>query len=90
MDIKVFLAAFWAILLAELADKTQLAGITMSATTGKPFTVWLGSVAAFSIASAVSVTLGMLLNRYIKPEFIRYFGGIVFIVMGTLILFKKI
>ncbi|MFH1957254.1 MAG: TMEM165/GDT1 family protein [bacterium] len=47
MDLKVFIATFRAIFLAELADKTQLVGIGMTAKTGKPLTVWLGSVSAY-------------------------------------------
>lgn len=39
MDWKIFLATFSAIFLAELADKTQLVGIGMSAKSGKPLTV---------------------------------------------------
>lgn len=38
MNLKIFLATFGAIFLAELADKTQFVGIGMTAKTG----VWLG------------------------------------------------
>jgi putative Ca2+/H+ antiporter (TMEM165/GDT1 family) len=36
MDWKVFFVTFGAVFLAELADKTQLVGVGMSAKTGKP------------------------------------------------------
>jgi len=90
MNLKVFIATFWAIFVAELADKTQLVGMSMAAKTGKPISVWLGSVSAYVIVTIISVLLGVLLSKYIKPEVIRYSGGIIFIIIGILILFDKI
>ncbi len=90
MSLKVFIATFWAIFIAELADKTQLVGISMAARTGKPITVWLGSVSAYIVVTIISVLLGALLSKYIKPEVIRYSGGAIFIVIGILILLNKI
>jgi putative Ca2+/H+ antiporter (TMEM165/GDT1 family) len=90
MNLKVFIATFWAIFVAELADKTQLVGMSMAAKTGKPISVWLGSVSAYVIVTIISVLLGALLSKYIKPEVIRYSGGIIFIIIGILILFDKI
>jgi len=90
VDLKVFFATFGAIFFAELADKTQLVGIGMSAKSGKPLSVWLGSVAAYIIATALSVAIGALLSKYIKPEFIRFAGASVFIVIGILMLGGKL
>ncbi|MFO7980702.1 MAG: TMEM165/GDT1 family protein [Candidatus Aminicenantes bacterium] len=90
MNLKVFIATFWAIFIAELADKTQLVGIGMAARTGKPISVWLGSVSAYIVVTVISVLIGTLLSKYIKPEIIRYSGGAIFIVIGVLILFNKI
>ena len=90
MNLKIFIATFWAIFVAELADKTQLVGMSMAAKTGKPISVWLGSVSAYVIVTIISVLLGALLSKYIKPEVIRYSGGIIFIIIGILILFDKI
>lgn len=90
MDWKVALAAFAAVFLAELADKTQLVGIGMSAKTGKPLSVWLGSVSAYIIVTAVSVLAGSILAKYIKPEFIRYAGAFLFVSIGLLMFWGKI
>ncbi len=89
MDWKVFAATFGAVFFAELADKTQVVGICMAAKTGKPLSVWLGSVIAYIIVTAVSVLLGALLTRFIKPEFIRYIAGVLFVIMGILMLSGK-
>ena len=90
MDWKVFLATFGAVFLAELADKTQLVGIGMSAKSGKPLSVWLGSISAYVIVTLLSVLLGATVGKYLKPELIRYGGAVLFIVIGALILFKFI
>ena len=90
MDWKVFIATFGAVFFAELADKTQLVGIGMAAKTGKPISVWLGSVSAYIIVTIISVFLGVMLAKFIKPELIRYIGASLFIVIGALMLLKVI
>jgi len=90
MDWKIFFATFSAIFFAELADKTQLVGMGISAKTGKIFTVWAGSAAAYMVVTAVSVLAGAALGRYIKPEFIRYTGAVLFIIIGVLMLLDRI
>ena len=53
MDWKIFLVTFGSIFLAELADKTQLVGITISAKSGRPLTVWAASALRASAAPFV-------------------------------------
>ncbi len=90
MDWKVFFMTFTAVFLAELADKTQLVGIGMTAKTGKPLSVWLGSVSAYIIVTVFSVLIGVILGRYLKPELIRYLGASLFVIIGLLMFFKVI
>ena len=90
MDWKVFLATFGAVFFAELADKTQLVGIGMAAKTGKPVSVWVGSVSAYVIVTVISVLLGAILAKFIRPEMIRYIGASLFIIIGFLMLFRAI
>ena len=90
MDWKIFLATFSAIFVAELADKTQLVGIGMTAKSGKPLSVWVGSVSAYMVVTILSVLIGAMLGKYIKPELVRYSGASVFVVIGLLMFFGKI
>ena len=90
MDLRIFLTTFGAVLFAELADKTQLVGIGISAKSGKPLTVLLGSVSAYIIVTAVSVLIGSILGKYIRPEMIRYTGASMFIIIGILMFLGKI
>jgi len=88
MDWRVFLATFTAVFFAELADKTQIVGIGMAAKTGKPISVWLGSVSAYIIVTVVSVLIGAFLSKFINPQVIRYSGALIFIAIGVLMLLK--
>jgi putative Ca2+/H+ antiporter (TMEM165/GDT1 family) len=90
MVLKIFLATFSAVFLAELADKTQFVGIGMTAKTGRPFIVWLGSVSAYIIVTGLTVLIGAAIGRHIRPELIRYVGGALFIIIGTLMCMGKI
>lgn len=90
MDWKVFFMTFGAVFLAELADKTQLVGIGMSAKSGKPFSVWFGSVSAYIIVTVISVLIGAVLGKFINPGFIRYLGASLFIAVGLLMFFRLI
>lgn len=88
MDWKIFFATFGAVFLAELADKTQLVGITMASKSGKPLSVLFGSVCAYVVVTLVSVLIGATLGKFIKPDIIRVAGASLFVVIGVLILLK--
>lgn len=90
MIFKIFTVTFGSIFLAELADKTQFVSMGMSAKSGRPGLVWLASVCAYMVVTAISVIIGSAAGKYFKPELIRYCGGIIFIFMGVLILLKKV
>lgn len=90
MEWKVFFMTFGAVFIAELADKTQLVGIGMTAKSSKPLSVWCGSVLAYALVTIISVLIGMAAGRFIKPELIRYSGALLFIVIGILIFLKVI
>ena len=90
MDIRVVLTAFSAVFLAELADKTQLVGLGLASKTGKPLSVFLGSVAGYMLVTILTVFVGALLGKYIKPEYIRLTGGTLFILIGILFFLNKL
>ena len=90
MDWKIFFATFGGIFFAELADKTQLVGITMASKSGQPFSVWLGSVSAYLVVTAISVGIGATLGKFLRPEWVRLSGGIIFIGFGILMFLGKV
>lgn len=90
MDWKLFTATFGAIFFAELADKTQLVSMGMAAKSGKPLVVLAASVAAYILITLVSILLGVLLAKYLKPDVVRVAGASMFILIGVLMLAKVI
>ena len=88
MDWKVFFLTFASVFVAELADKTQLVGIGMTAKSGKPVTVWFGSILAYMLVTVLSVLIGVAAGKFIKPELIRYLGASLFIIIGILMFLK--
>jgi putative Ca2+/H+ antiporter (TMEM165/GDT1 family) len=86
---KTFLAAFGLIFLAELGDKTQLAAITITSGTGKPWQVFLGASLALVVLTFVAVFLGAGLAKVVPPGIIQKVAGVLFIVFGVLVFFGK-
>ncbi len=90
MDFKVMLASFTAVFLAEIADKTQLVGIGLASKSMKPVSVLVGSVLAYLLITTFSVFAAAALSKYIQPNYLRYAGSILFIMMGILMFFDKL
>ena len=89
MDLRVLLTTFGVIFLAEMGDKTQLAAMTMSAQTKKPWAVFLGASLALAAVSALGVIVGATLGNYIPLEWVKRVAAVAFIVIGVLMLFNK-
>lgn len=89
MDWRVFITTFGVIFLAEMGDKTQLAAMTMAASSKKPLAVFIGAALALVCVSAVGVAVGGLLSSYIPIHWIKRISAVAFIVVGVLILMDK-
>ncbi|MBI5409766.1 MAG: TMEM165/GDT1 family protein [Nitrospirae bacterium] len=90
MDWKVFFSTFGIVFLAELGDKTQLAGLNMAAESRMPFLVFFGSLAAYALVTLITVLIGDTLTKFIGPEIIKYGSASLFIIIGILIFSGKI
>lgn len=89
MDWRTLLTTFGVIFLAEIGDKTQLAAMTMSAQTKRPWAVFLGSAIALVAVSAIGVAAGSVIGNYIPIVWIKRAAALAFIIIGVLILFDK-
>ena len=74
--VSIFLTSFTTIFIAELGDKTQLATLMLSAESGKPMIVFLGSSFALLCSSIVGVLIGKWLSTKISKEKFALFTGI--------------
>jgi len=89
MDLRVLLTTFGIIFLAEMGDKTQLAAMTMSAQTKKPWAVFIGASLALAAVSAIGVLVGGVIGEYVPLEWIKRVAALAFIVIGVLMLAGK-
>jgi putative Ca2+/H+ antiporter (TMEM165/GDT1 family) len=86
--IPIFLSVFAMVLLAELADKTQLVTFALVADTGKPGQVYLGVLGGLFTVTAVGVIAGSLLAILVPLSLIQLIAGIVFILLGAFSIYR--
>jgi putative Ca2+/H+ antiporter (TMEM165/GDT1 family) len=89
MDFRVLLTTFGVIFLAEMGDKTQLAAMTMSAQTKKPWAVFVGASLALAAVSALGIIVGSVIGDYVPLEWVKRTAAVAFIVIGVLMLAGK-
>ena len=89
MDWKIFGTAFLTLFLAELGDKTQLAVITMTASTESKISVFLGAATALVVVTFVGVLVGGSLSEFIPTEWLQRIVAAGFILIGVLMLLGK-
>ena len=87
---KAFAVTFGTVFLAELGDKTQIATINFAAKGYPVLSVFAGSAAALLVAALAGAGLGAALSRFIDTDVLSKLAGVLFIVMGILILARRI
>ena len=84
---KLFASTFLLLFLAEIGDKTQLATLGLAADKGRSaLIVFLASASALVCASLLAVLVGHALGEMLPQRLIRWVGGVLFLVMGVLML----
>ena len=78
----IFFATFTTIFIAELGDKTQIATLMLSAESGKPIIVFLGSSFALISSSVVGVLIGKWLSKKISPSKFALFTGALMVIVS--------
>ncbi len=86
---KAFLIVFGTVFIAELGDKTQIATILFASQKGmNKFIVFLGAALALTTTSLIGVALGDYVAKFVSPNLMKTIGGILFIILGVLIVAK--
>jgi len=80
--LSIFITTFTTIFIAELGDKTQIATLMLSAESGKPIIVFLGSSLALISSSIVGVLIGKWLSKKISPDKFTLFTGALMILVS--------
>ena len=78
----IFIASFTTIFIAELGDKTQLATLMLSAESGRPLIVFIGSSFALICSSIVGVLIGKWLSSKISSEKISLITGVLMTIVS--------
>ena len=78
----IFITTFTTIFIAELGDKTQIATLMLSAESGKPIIVFIGSSIALISSSLVGVLIGKWLSNKISPNKFALFTGLLMIIIS--------
>ena len=78
----VFITTFTTIFIAELGDKTQIATLMLSAESGKPIIVFIGSSLALISSSVVGVLIGNWLSKKISPNKFAFFTGLLMMIIS--------
>ncbi len=80
--LSIFITTFTTIFIAELGDKTQIATLMLSAESGKPIIVFIGSALALISSSVVGVLVGKWLSKTISPSKFEFFTGFLMILIS--------
>ncbi len=89
MDWKLLSSTYFAILLAEMGDKTQLATMSLAAGQKARWSVFLAAATALVTSSLIAVLAGDVIARYIPPLWIKRGAGALFVVLGLGMLLGK-
>ena len=81
-----FWLVFFAFLLAELGDKTQIATFAISAEYGAPIMVWIGATLAMTLVNFLGAMTGKVVGKFLPERSLRLFGAAVFIIFGLVTL----
>ena len=81
--LSIFITTFTTIFIAELGDKTQIATLMLSAESGKPIIVFLGSSLALISSSVVGVLIGKWLSKKISPSKFALFTGALMMIISV-------
>ncbi|MBS7638510.1 TMEM165/GDT1 family protein [Candidatus Bathyarchaeota archaeon] len=88
MDLTPLVTSFILFTAMELGDKTQIAVVTMSMR-DRPWSVFIGAIAAFALIDGASIALGGALTYIIPSLWINLGSGILFILLGLLCLIRE-
>ena len=83
MDIKLFMAVFATVFLAEVGDKTQLATLLFATKQSVSLiTIFVGASLALMASTGLAVLGGSVISQYVDPKYLSYAAGAGFILIG--------
>lgn len=84
MDLKLVATVFVTIIIAEIADKSQIVTLLYASNAQhSKLSVYIGSSLALMLASGVAVLAGVGLSNWFDERLMARVAGIAFILVGT-------
>ena len=80
--ISILITSFSTIFLAELADKTQLATLILSAQSGRPLIIFIGAALALISTSLLGVLIGQWIANNLPRQKFTTVSGIIMLGLG--------
>ena len=88
--INLLISSFITIFIAELGDKTQLATLTLSGNSSKPWAVFLGSATALILATLIGVLAGGSISTFIPEIYLKIIASITFFIIGSRLIYDSL
>ena len=88
--INLLISSFITIFIAELGDKTQLATLTLSGNSSKPWAVFLGSASALILATLIGVLAGGSISTFIPEIYLKIIASITFFFIGSRLIYDSL
>ena len=89
MIFNLLISSFITIFIAELGDKTQLATLTLSGNSTKPWAVFLGSASARILATLLGVLAGGSISIFIPEIYLKLIASITFLIIGSRLIYDS-
>jgi putative Ca2+/H+ antiporter (TMEM165/GDT1 family) len=71
-----------AFFIAEMGDKTQLATVSLAASSSSPIAVLLGTTTGMLIADGIGIIFGVVLNKKIPEKTLKWISASIFVLCG--------
>ena len=81
--LSILITTFSTIFLAELADKTQLATLMLSAQSGRPLIIFIGAALALITTSILGVLIGRWIANNLPKQRFTVLSGVIMLSLGT-------
>ena len=89
MDLRLIATTFTTLFLAELGDKTQLAVLSLTASSRQPLAVFVGAALALLAVTAIGVLVGEGLTRIVPVWVLQKAAALAFIAIGLFMFLGK-
>jgi putative Ca2+/H+ antiporter (TMEM165/GDT1 family) len=84
---QTFLSMFSLVLVSEMGDKTQIASLALAAQSAFPLMVFLGALLGFLLVNGIGAIAGEQISKRVPIRLIQNVTGILFVIVGILIVF---